>query len=213
MSCKKLVGVVLGVGLFVAAASAQVVAPPAPGGFRTRALGGGDVNINVATPPAPINNTALIQTLRMRIDGLVRQRRYDEAEAAAMDLLQRSPGDERAIAYLRLIQAQRAALESPLQKMIVPKVEFREAAMPDVLKFLQEVSGSLTADKRPLSFVLQLPAGVPPPTVTLSLQQVPMLDLLRYVTAATGLAYKVEPHAVVISKPQPPPAPAAPANP
>ncbi len=198
-------------GAFVMAASAQVVSPPTPRGFATRNIGSSsDINANV-TVPQPSNNTALIQTLRMRIDGLMRQRRYEEAEAAAMDLLQRSPSDDHAITYLRLIQASRLALEAPLQKMIVPKVEFREAALSDVLSFLQKMSGELAADKKPLSFVFQAPAGTPLPPVTLSLHEVPMLDVIRYVTAATGLSYKIEPHAVVIYKQQaPPPAPVAP---
>jgi hypothetical protein len=155
----------------------------------------------------------LIQTLRMKIDGLIRQQRYDEAEAAALDLLARSPNDERAITYLRLIQASRLALEAPLQKMIVPKIEFREATLSDVLAFLHQISGELAANKKPLSFVFHAPSGTPVPTVTLSLQNVPMLDVLRYVTATTGLAYKIEAHAVVIYKQPPAPAPVAPATP
>lgn len=173
-----------------------------------------NANISVLQQP-PQASPALIQTLRMRIDGLMRQRRYDEAEAAAMDLLQRSPNNEHAIAYLRLIQSARVAMEVPLQKLIVPKIEFREATLSDVLGFLHKVSGEISADKKPISFVFHAPPGTTIPTVTLSLHQVPMLDVLRYVTATTGLAYKVEPHAVIIYKPQPqaPPAPGAPPAP
>jgi len=215
MSCNRLFQVLLVAGAISGTASAQVVSPPTPRNFKTRALGGGDVNINVATPPQPTTSPALVQTMRMKIDGLMRQRRYDEAEAAATDLLQRAPNDEHAIAYLRLIQASRLALEAPLQKMIVPKIEFREAALADVLGFLHKVSGELSVDKKPISFVFHAPSGTTVPPVTLSLQNVPLLDVLRYVTATTGLAYKVEPHAVIVYKPQPqaPAAPAAPTTP
>ena len=210
MSCKTWLQVLAVAGIFVVTAAAQVVAPPTPRNFKTRGVGGSDVDVNVATPQQP-NSTALIQTLRIRVDGLIRQRRYDDAETAALDLLQRSPNDEHAIMCLRMIQAARGAAEAPLQKMIVPKVEFREANLTDVLKFLQEISGGLTADKRPLSFVLQLPPGTTVPAVTLSLQNVPMLDVIRYVTNTAGLSFKVEPHAVVIYKQQAAPlAPVAP---
>ncbi|MCX6900375.1 MAG: STN domain-containing protein [Verrucomicrobia bacterium] len=217
MSCKRLFHVfVVTTGVFVAAASAQVVSPPTPRGFVSRPVGDSqNINANISVLQQPQQaSPALIKTLRMRIDGLMRQRRYDEAEAAAMDLLQRSPNDEHAIGYLRLIQSARLALEVPLQKMIVPKIEFREATLSDVLAFLHKMSGDLSADKKPVSFVFHAPPGTAIPTVTLSLHQVPMLDVLRYVTATTGLAYKIEPHAVIIYKQQAPPtAPVGPATP
>lgn len=191
-------------GMFSMAVSAQVVSPPAPRGFNTRNLGGGaDVNPNPT--PAPATNPALIQTLRMRLDGLMRQRLFDEAETAALDLLKMSPNDERALACLQQIQAAHEAALVPLKKMIVPTLEFREAALPDVLKYLQEISGGLSVDKKPVSFVLQLPPGIAMPAVTLNLHNVPMLDVIRFVTAVTGLSFRVEPYAVVIYKLQPPP--------
>ncbi len=191
-------------GIFSMAAWAQVAAPT-PRGFGTRNLGGGsDVNTAPTTPTG--NNTALLQTLCWKVEGLLRQQHYDEAEVATMDLLQRFPNDEHPSSYLRQIQNARLAMEAPLRNMIVPKVEFREATLSDVLGFLHQISGELAADKKPLSFVFQAPPGAVLPTVTLNLNNVPMLDLVRYITAAAGLTYKVEPHAVVIYKPQPPPA-------
>lgn len=195
-------------GTFVMENAAQVVGPT-PRKFVTKGTGDGqNVNPNGPTlqPPAQ-PNPALIQTMRMRIEGLLRQQRYDEAEVAVTDLLQRAPNNEYAIAYLRMIQNGRAALEAPLQRMIVPKIEFREATLSDVLGFLHTMSGELSADKKPVSFVFHAPPGITIPTVTLSLRNAPMLDVLRYLTTTTGLAYKVEPHAVIIYKPQPQPAP------
>lgn len=194
-------------GMFSMAVSAQVVSPSTPRGFATRNLGGGsDVNANPAPPPA--TNPALIQTLRMRLAGLMQQRRFDEAETAALELLKISANDEHALKCLQQLQDVRAAADAPLKQMIVPKLEFREAALPDVLKYLQEISAGLAADKKPVSFVLQLPPGTSTPAVTLNLHNVPMLDVIRFVTAVTGLAFKVDPYAVVIYKQQPAPAPA-----
>lgn len=216
MSCNSLFRVLLLTGGALGmAAQAPIISPPTPGGFVMRPVGDSqNINANISVLQAPTTSPALIQALRMKIDTLMRQRRYDEAEAAAMDLLQRSPNDESAMTYLRLIHAARLALEAPLQKLIVPKVEFRDASLSDVLSFLHKISGELSADKKPISFVYHAPPGTTIPPVTLSLNQVPMLELVRYVTAITGLAYKIEPHAVLIFKPQPPaPAPVAPTTP
>ena len=205
MSCKRWFLVLLMAGgVFSMTALAQV-APSTPKGFATRSLGGGsDVSTAPTTPTG--NNTALLQTLCWKIEGLLRQQRYDEAEVATLDLLQRFPNDEHPTSYLRQIQSARLVMEAPLQKMIVPKVEFREATLSDVLGFLHQISGELAVDKKPVSFVFQAPPGAMLPTVTLSLQNVPMLDLIRYITATAGLSYKIEQHAVVIYKAQPPPA-------
>ncbi len=199
-------------------ASAQFISPGTPGGFKTRNLGGGaDVNATVTPPPVAPSNPALVQTLHARIQGLIRLRRYDEAEAATMELISKDPATQYAQLYLRQIQAGRAAMETPLRQMIVPTVDFREADLTDVVKFLGEVSAEISPDKRPMSFVLQLPPGTTTPRVTLSLRQIPMLDVLRYITGATGVSFKIEPHAVVIYKAQAPapkaPEPGIPSNP
>jgi hypothetical protein len=65
------------------------------------------------------------------------------------------------------------------------------------------MSAEHSPDKRPVSFVLSLPPGATVRQVTLSLRQVPLLDALRYTTSIVGLEFRVEPHAVVIYKPQP----------
>ncbi len=46
-----------------------------------------------------------------------------------------------------------------------------------------------------------MPSGVELPKVTLNLRQLPLLDLVRYVTMMTGLKYRLEPHALVIYQP------------
>ncbi|MCX7825991.1 MAG: hypothetical protein N2689_10585 [Verrucomicrobiae bacterium] len=186
----------------------QVVSPPTPGGFTTRQSGGAGLDVTTTGAPTTTReNAAQIQGLHIRIQGLLRQQKYDEAEAATMELLQRNPGDQYGMLYLRQIQAGRAALEAPLKKMIVPSVDFRQATLADVVKFLSDISAELSADKRPVSFVLQVPPDFTPAPVTLNLRQVPMLDVLRYCTSVAGLSFRIEQHAVVIyrAKPHAPP--------
>ncbi|MBM3889136.1 MAG: hypothetical protein FJ388_08415 [Verrucomicrobia bacterium] len=182
----------------------QVVSPPTPSGFTTRQLGGAGLDVTTTGVPATTReNAAQIQGLHIRIQGLLKQQKYDEAEAATMELMQRNPGDQYGMIYLRQIQAGLAAREAPLKRMIVPTVDFRQASFPDVVKFLSDISGELSPDKRPLSFVLQVPPDYTPAPVTLNLRQVPMLDVLRYCTSVAGLSFKIEPHAVVIYRPKP----------
>lgn len=63
--------------------------------------------------------------------------------------------------------------------------------MPDVLAFLSRQSG--------VNFVLLSPSSDLRP-VTLSLHNVPLSEVLRYVAEATGLRYRVDSHAVVWQK-------------
>lgn len=203
----KLTAVLLGIwvaGVTGGVVAQQTVAPPTPGGFVTRGAGGG-VGVTTSSGPA-VNTAGMQQALHARIQSLIRLQRYDEAEAATMELLQRERNTQYAPLYLRQIQAGRAALEEPLRQTIVPEVNFREAAFPDVVKFLGDMSAAHAPNKRPASFVLQVPPGTPLRPVTLNLRQVPLLDVLRYTTTAVGLEFRVEPHAVVIYKPQPAPA-------
>jgi len=184
------------------------VSPPTPGGFTTRQVGGTGTDATTTGVPATTrDNAAQIHGLHFRIQALLKQQKFDEAEAATMELMQRSPGEQYAMFYLRQIQAARAAREAPLKRIIVPSVDFRQASVADVVKFLSDISAELSADKRPISFVLQVPPDFTPATVTLNLRQVPMLDVLRYCTDAAGLSFKIEPHAVVIyrAKPAAPP--------
>ncbi|MBI5395484.1 MAG: hypothetical protein HZA91_09340 [Verrucomicrobia bacterium] len=166
----------------------------------------------VSPPGSGANPAVLVHVLHAKIKNLIRLQRYDEAEAAVMDLVQRDRNSAQyAQQYLREIHTGRAALEAPLRQIILPDVDFRDAALPDVVKFLGDMSAAHAPNKRPVSFILQLPPGAAVPRVTLNLHHVPLLDVLRYAISVAGLEFRVEPHAVVIYKPQPA-APAAPAG-
>lgn len=186
-------------------AEAQQVTPPTPGGFRAYGAGGGvDVSPTGTPPGGKANPTAVLQVLHARIQSLIRLKRYDEAEAATMELVQRDrTAAQYAPQYLKQIHAGREALQAPLRGIVIPEVNFREAEIADVVKFLGDMSAEHSPNKRPVSFVLSLPPGTATRQVTLSLRQVPLLDVLRYTTSIVGLEFRVEPHAVVIYKPQP----------
>lgn len=109
-----------------------------------------------------------------------------------------------------------AKITERLNKIIFPSVDFREAAISDVVKFLGDESRRLDPDKVGVNFVLgagvptSAPApaaeGAPPPPaapssirpVTLSLKNIPMIEALKYITQMANLKYRVDANAVLI---------------
>lgn len=106
-----------------------------------------------------------------------------------------------------------------LNRIIVPKVSFRDAPIREAISFLREQSRALDADGQGqgINIVLELPqagaaqpvaaepeqgAASPAPVVseriTLNLSNVPLYEVLRYVALQAGLKVKVEPFAVSV---------------
>ncbi len=110
-----------------------------------------------------------------------------------------------------------------LNRIIIPRVDFRDATVRQAVTFLQQRSRELDTtddDRRGINIVLKLPSTPPPapaaegslldaaaetgpaPTadsrITLNLSNVPLYEALRYVATLAGLKVKVEPFAVSI---------------
>lgn len=91
-----------------------------------------------------------------------------------------------------------APLVAKCRALVIPHVEFQDAALKDVVQFLVEQSRQLDPAKEGVNIVLDL-QEMKPATLTLTLRNVPLSEALRYVTQLTGLQLKYEPMAVVIS--------------
>ncbi len=114
-----------------------------------------------------------------------------------------------------------------LNDIIFPEVKFRDATITDVVQYLSDESRKLDPTGEGVNIVLgagvrageaptvapaapaeaaPAPAAAPAApapagearTVTLSLRNVPMIDVLNFVTSLAGLKYRVEPSAVLI---------------
>jgi general secretion pathway protein D len=109
-----------------------------------------------------------------------------------------------------------------LNRIIIPRVDFRDATVRQAVGFLQQRSRDLDTsemdpERRGINIVVKLPtAATPPPTalevegettvaapalsgdnrITLNLSNVPLYEALRYVATLAGLKVKVEPFAV-----------------
>jgi tetratricopeptide (TPR) repeat protein len=170
---------------------------------------------------AETNATALTQAqldeLFAKAVILYKYGRYDEAEAAARQILAQIPDNRdvqqlsEEIARARAMSARTAGqtlgLKKKLDGILIPEVNVREADVRDVVRFLQAESGRLSPDKTPVNFVWLVPADEKLPLVTLLLQKMPLSEVIRYALTAARLNYRVDPHAVVIYKETPQPAP------
>jgi general secretion pathway protein D len=83
-----------------------------------------------------------------------------------------------------------------LRTIIFPKVEFDAATLAEVVELLRVRSRDLDPEGRGISFVLSVPPEARDKQVSLNLLNVPMEELLRYVSEMCGVAYKVDEHAV-----------------
>jgi hypothetical protein len=92
----------------------------------------------------------------------------------------------------------------PLRERIgqirMPDVQFREASLPDIIEFLAKETRELDPQKLGVNFVLMREPD-PGRTITLQLRDVPLTELLRYLSELSGLAYRVERSAVVFAPP------------
>ena len=136
---------------------------------------------------------------------------YDEAEARCKQILAQRPDQPTVKQLLLEIQVKRGQIKSQfaatelkrkLGELIVPELNMREVDAAYVIEFLRAESKKLTTDKSEIDFVWQVPPNQKLPKVTLNLKNVPMLDVVRYVTTLANLSYRIDPNAVVIYLPE-----------
>lgn len=118
------------------------------------------------------------------------------------------PSNKTAISYLRRIiadeiaqnagKAPRNSTQEALQKLIMEKVELREASLAESLEFLKQKGNQLGGGKVAINFVLQLDEATQNAKITIALQKVPFSEVLRYVGDLAGVVFVYEPYAIVV---------------
>jgi general secretion pathway protein D len=128
-------------------------------------------------------------------------------------------------AVTTISQSNRVLITRKLNSIIIDKVNFEKLDIAAVIQFLQSKSKELDPDHQGINFVLRLtadtpvpaetapgaapappPAGAPapsaPPTirreVSITLENVPLSDVLNYITQQTNLKFSVEDYAVYL---------------
>lgn len=92
----------------------------------------------------------------------------------------------------------RDAILEKLRSLIVPKVDFSGATLEEVIEYIRVRSRDLDPKGRGVDFVMNVPPESSGKLVSLYLEQVPLEDVLRYVTEKAGASYRVEDRAVTI---------------
>lgn len=125
---------------------------------------------------------------------------FDTAKDVFNQVLQVDPHNTLAIQYLRNIRLREAGMsptpaKNPLEQLILPQVEFKDATFSVALDFFKTAALKQGVT---VSFVSQLPQPQMDHQITLSLAQIPFLDALRYACDLDHAIYKIERYAIVI---------------
>lgn len=143
------------------------------------------------------------------------------AEAISPDVIGGQKSDKNDVAH----QSNRAVIARKLSSIIIDKVNFEKLDIAAVIQFLQQKSKELDPDHQGINFVLRLttnataapdaapaagapappPGGAPPEAahsihreVSITLQDVPLSEVLGYVISQTNLQYTVEDFAIYL---------------
>ena len=117
------------------------------------------------------------------------------------------PNNRTATSYLRLILAEeqknagkgdRNATQEALKKLIMEKVDFREASLAEALEFLKLKGNQLAGGKVAINFVMQLDEQTQARKVTIAMQKVPFSEVLRYVGDLADVQFVYEQYAIVV---------------
>jgi hypothetical protein len=115
------------------------------------------------------------------------------------------PKNVTAAGYLAKIAAQEAkdgvngSQEKQLAKLILPKVEFREATFSSTLDYLKQSVTKLTDGKQSVSFVVQqVPEAQANMPVTLSLTNVPFTEVVKYLGSLANVSFTYDRYAITV---------------
>jgi len=118
-------------------------------------------------------------------------------------VLRIDPRNQTAIGFMKMIAARQtkdtgaASAEKELSKLVVPKIEFKEATLGSALEFMKKKAGELSGGKQSVSFVVQ-PAVDSMATCTLSLSNVPFTEALRYIGELANISFEYQKYAIVV---------------
>ncbi len=85
-----------------------------------------------------------------------------------------------------------------IAETIVPLVDYREASLPEIVADLNKISKKLDPDKVGVQFNLSEAAKGSEANISISLRNIPLIELLKYVTNLANLKYEVTSRNVVI---------------
>lgn len=94
-------------------------------------------------------------------------------------------------------QSGRQSITDKLRTLVFPQVEFAGATLDEVAELLRVRSRDLDPQGKGVSFIINVPPESRNKPISLNLSNVPMEEVLRYVSEMCGVTYRVEEHAVL----------------
>lgn len=134
--------------------------------------------------------------------------RYNEAKTKFETILASNPKNVAAKNYLKMIAAAEAEAgpgsksESAFKKLILPKVEIREATLDSTLEYLRQQADKASNGKLKPNFVVQPGVDTSAP-VTLRLSEIPFTEALRYVGDLARVRFSFEAYAISVRPKKP----------
>lgn len=133
-------------------------------------------------------------------------------------------GKEEGAEEKRLAKTPQQKIMEEKASQIIPEINFTDAHIRDVLKYLSDISGinivldedifpkmtapekvpgevSVTKDAEAMAEV-SMPQGIVSDRITISLTNIPLIEALKYILSAKGLKYRMDEYAIVISTPE-----------
>ena len=125
---------------------------------------------------------------------------YETASSLFQAVLASDPKNQAAQNYMRMIQAQQknnSSLPANLKKVILTKVEFQEASPKEAFEYVAQQVQKQTGGKQTVNVVWMVPEGLEK-KVTLTLQNIPAFEALRYIGDASDLQLEYDNFAVKV---------------
>lgn len=104
-----------------------------------------------------------------------------------------------AASALSAVRSGREQIIEKLRAYVMPKVEFSGATISEVVELLRIRSRDLDPSGKGIDFVVNVPPEAGNKPISLTMENVPMDEVLRYVTEMASVAYRVEDFAVQIT--------------
>jgi hypothetical protein len=118
------------------------------------------------------------------------------------------PDNRIAVGYLRRIIAEEMkearekgpanVTEGSLKALILPRVQFVDASLGETLEYLRQKGNQIGAGKVAINFVMQIDEAAKNRKVTLTLQNVPFTEVMRYIGDMAGVQFAYERFAIVV---------------
>jgi hypothetical protein len=118
------------------------------------------------------------------------------------------PTNRLANSYLRRILAEIAlqnagkapsnGTQATLSRLVLEKVDFRDATLSSALDFLKQKGNQLGKGTVAINFVLGIDEATQNAKITLNLNNAPFSEVLRYIGELANIQFSYEPYAIVV---------------